>query len=150
MIKIQTTAQQTRLHTGRTEIHTVMLHTRKFKPSWKQLSNWLTSYIRPFHVSFWRGEILAAIFKSGNIPSKFERDLAPWGAEFDDLHAESKPSSKSLNLIVSSLFFWWYVLFYCFEFLSFSLKHAWLIILLGVMACSTWIFLVKLLGIRSF
>jgi hypothetical protein len=59
-------------------------------------------------------ETLAAIFKSGNVASKFERDLAPQGIEFEDLHAELKPSSESLNLIFSSLFFGFYVLFYCF------------------------------------
>jgi hypothetical protein len=111
----------------------------------------LVSYIRPFHVSFSRRlDALAAISKGENKVLKFERDLAPRGAEFEDLHAESKLSSESLNLIFSSLFLWCYVLFYCFEFLLFSLEHAWLITLLGVMTCSTWIFLVKLLGIRSF
>jgi hypothetical protein len=55
MIKIQTTTQQTCLHTGRTEIYTTrMLHTRKSGQSWWQLSNWLVSYIRPFQVSFSR------------------------------------------------------------------------------------------------
>jgi hypothetical protein len=137
-------------------MHTThMLHTRKSEQSWQQLSNWLVSYIRPFQISFSTiRETLAAIFKSGNVASKFERDLAPRGAKFKDLHAESKPSSErsseSLNLIFSSLFFGCYVLFYCFEFLLFTSEHAWLIILLGVMTCSSWIFLVKLLGIRSF
>jgi hypothetical protein len=36
---------------------------------------------------------------------KFERDLALRGSKFEDLHAESKPSSKCLNLIFSSSFF---------------------------------------------
>jgi hypothetical protein len=63
-------------------------------------------------------EALAAIFKSGNVASKFERDLAPQGVKFEDLHAELKPSSErsseSLNLIFSSIFYGFYVLFYCF------------------------------------
>jgi hypothetical protein len=89
-------------------------------------------------MSFWtRGETLAIIFKSGNVASKFKRDLASWGAEFEDLHAKSKPSNENLNLIFSSLFFWCYVLLYCFEFMLFALEHAWLITLLSVMACST-------------
>jgi hypothetical protein len=47
-------------------------------------------------MSFWtRGETLAIIFKSGNVASKFERDLASWEAEFEDLHAESKPSDRA-------------------------------------------------------
>jgi hypothetical protein len=134
---------------------TCMLHTQKSGQSWKQLSNWLVSYIRPFQASFSTiRDALAAILKRENEASKFERDLASQGAEFEDLHAESKPSSErsseSLNLIFSSLFFWCYVLFYCFEFLLSAREHAWLITFLGVMACSTWIFLVKLLGIRSF
>jgi hypothetical protein len=49
-------------------------------------------------------DALAAIFKGGNEGLKFERDLAPRGAEFEDLHVESKlsseRSSKSLNLIL--------------------------------------------------
>jgi hypothetical protein len=130
---------------------TRMLHTRKSRQSCQQLSNWLASYIRTLQVSFSMiRETLAAIFKFGNVASKFERDLAPQGAEFEILHAESKSSSESLNLIFSSLVFRCYVPFYCFKFLLFALEHAWLITLLGVMACSTWIFLVKPLGIRSF
>jgi hypothetical protein len=120
---------------GRIEIHTTrMLHTRKFEQRWQQLSNLLASYIRPFKMSFSTIlDALAAIFKGGDIASKFERYLAPQGAEFENLHTESKPSSErlreSLNLIFSSLFFWCYVLFYCFKFLLFALKHVWLIVL---------------------
>jgi hypothetical protein len=75
MIKIQTTAQQTRLHTGCTEIHTTrMLHTRKFEQSWQQLSNWLASYIRPFQMSIWTIlDALAAILKRENEALKFGR-----------------------------------------------------------------------------
>jgi hypothetical protein len=85
-------------------------------------------------------DAVAIIFKVENKTLKFERDLAPRGAEFEDLHTESKPSSEklseSLNLIIF-LFFWCYVIFYCFEFLLLSLEYAWLITLLGVMTCST-------------
>jgi hypothetical protein len=45
------------------------------------------------------GDALAAILKRENEVSKFERDLTPRGADFEDLHAKSKPSSESLNLI---------------------------------------------------
>jgi hypothetical protein len=134
---------------------TRMLHTQKFKQSWQQLTDWLPSYIIPFQVSF--STILdsqAAILKCENKFLKFNIDLVPPRAKFEDLHAESKPSDKrsseSLNLIFSSLLFWCYVLFYCFEFLLLALEYAWLITLLRVMTCSTWIFLVKLLGIESF
>jgi hypothetical protein len=101
MIKIQTTAQQIHLHTSRTKMHTTrMLHTRKSGQSWQRLSNWLTSYIRPFQVSFSRIlDALVAISKGENEVLKFERDLTPRGTEFEDLHAESKLSSESLNLI---------------------------------------------------
>jgi hypothetical protein len=96
-------------------------------------------------------DALAAILNGENEVLKFERDLAPHGPEFEDLHIESKSSSKrsseSLNLIFFSPFFWCYVHFYCFEFLLFDLEYAWLITLLGVMTYSTWIFLVKLLSI---
>jgi hypothetical protein len=112
MIKIQTTAQQIRLHTGHMKIHmTRMLHTRKFEQSWKQLSNWLTSYIRPFQVSFWRTrETLTTIFKSENIISKFERDLAPQRVEFENLHAESKPSSERSSESLNLIFFFFFLM----------------------------------------
>jgi hypothetical protein len=132
MIKIQTTAQQTRLHTGCTEIHTTsMLHTRKFEQNWQQLSNWLASYIRPFQMSIWTIlDALAAILKRENEALKFGRSRI-WRSirRIEALEQEIERDPFFFS------FFWCYVLFYCFEFLLLALKYAWLITLLGVMTC---------------
>jgi hypothetical protein len=50
-------------------------------------------------------DALPDILNCENEVLKFDRDIAIWRDEFEDLHAESKPSSESLNLIFSSSFF---------------------------------------------
>jgi hypothetical protein len=47
---------------------------------------------------------LATILNCENEVLKFERDPATQGAEFEDLHPKSKPSSERLNLIFSHPF----------------------------------------------